>query len=92
MLRDDQTDEGGLECGQGTYRSSDLGNLQLNLAATNLRFTEDCGFPVGGTLRVTYNGTTEEWSFPGACGVGVVSINGGTPQKVALEEIPTCGL
>ncbi|MEZ8218652.1 hypothetical protein B0813_002189 [Candidatus Fervidibacteria bacterium JGI MDM2 SSWTFF-3-K9] len=77
--------------GSGTFSASYLGNLQVNYVATNLRFEETCDFPVGGTLRATYNGTTEEWSFPGTCGVGVVSVNGGQPQQVALEDIPSCG-
>jgi hypothetical protein len=77
--------------GNGTFSASYLGDLQVNYVATNLRFVETCDFPVGGTLRATYNGTTEEWSFPGTCGVGVVSVNGGQSQQVALKDLPSCG-
>ncbi|GBC98704.1 hypothetical protein HRbin17_01218 [bacterium HR17] len=77
--------------GNGTYTSSVLGDLQLSYVMTNLRFTDGCDFPVGGTMNVTYDNTTELWSFPGTCGVGSVSVNGGAPQNVVLEDIPTCG-
>lgn len=77
--------------GSGTLSASYLGNLQVNYTATNLRFVEDCNFPVGGSLRATYNGTTEEWKFSATCGVGTVSVNGGVPQQVNLEELPSCG-
>jgi hypothetical protein len=77
--------------GKGTFSSVTFRRLvQVNYVVTNLRFVETCDFPVGGTLKATYNGTTEEWSFSETCGVGVVSVNGGQPQQVALKDIPPC--
>jgi len=76
--------------GSGSFDASYLGSTTINYTANALRFVEDCNFPTGGSLRATYSGVTEDWSFPGTCGVGVVSVNGGQPRQVALRDIPLC--
>jgi hypothetical protein len=76
--------------GSGSFEASYLGSVTISYTLNDLLFTEQCDFPTGGSLRATYGSTTEVWSFPGTCGVGVVSVNGGQPQQVALKDIPSC--
>jgi len=79
-----------LVSGSGSFDASYLGSTTINYTANALRFAENCDFPIGGSLRATYGSVTEEWSFPGTCGVGVVSVNGGQSQQVALKDVPSC--
>jgi len=78
-----------LVSGNGSFEASYLGSTTISYNANDLRFAENCDFPIGGSLRATYGSVTEEWSFPGTCGVGVVSVNG-TQQQVALKDVPSC--